>query len=387
MNDPHRALADDIQWLGRLLGGVIRRHAGESVFQCIETVRAATKSARESESTGLDEVQSELRNLKPVDARAVTRGFALFLTLANIAEQHHRQRRRRDYEREGKGHQRGSLEEVFSRLVADGHDAEAIREALRTQQVGFVLTAHPTEITRSTTVEKLRRIAALLHQNDRLDLTEFESDEIERELHAAITALWLTDEVRRKAPTPLDEVRAGLFWFEQTLWDAVRDFGRRLDRASREYLGEDLGSIDLPIRFGSWMGGDRDGNPNVTAATTRRAVCLSRLFACTLYRREVDALAEELSLDVASEEFCADLPVTHEPYRFVLNHLSDCLRAARKHWLSGYRNKHGRPTDSNSDVMDVNDLRRTCVSVQESLRAVGGGCSCRRSRTRYPAPY
>ena len=144
MNDPHRALADDIQWLGRLLGHVIRRHAGESVFQCIETVRAATKAARENDLSRLDEVQSELQRLKPVDAHAVTRGFALFLTLANVAEQHHRQRRRRDYECEGKGHQRGSLGDVFSRLVADGHDPEEIREALRTQRVSFVLTAHPS---------------------------------------------------------------------------------------------------------------------------------------------------------------------------------------------------------------------------------------------------
>ena len=370
MNDPHRALADDIQWLGRLLGSVIRRHAGETVFQCIETVRTATKAARESDSSRLHEVQSELQSLKPVDAHAVTRGFALFLTLANVAEQHHRQRRRRDYEREGKGHQRGSLEDVFSRLVADGHDAEEIREALRTQRVSFVLTAHPTEITRSTTIEKLRRIASLLHENDRLDLTHFESDQIERELHASITALWLTDEIRRKAPTPLDEARAGLFWFEQTLWNTVCDFGRRLDRMSREYLGQDLGSIDLPIRFGSWMGGDRDGNPNVTAAITRRAVCLSRVFACTLFRREITALAEELSLDVASEEFCADLPATHEPYRLVLNRLSDQLRATRQHWLSGYRDVQGRQGDA-TNVITVDELRATCSSVQRSLRAVG----------------
>lgn len=370
MNDPHRALADDIQWLGRLLGHVIRRHAGESVFQCIETVRAATKAARENDLSRLDEVQSELHRLKPVDAHAVTRGFALFLTLANVAEQHHRQRRRRDYEREGKGHQRGSLEDVFSRLVADGHNPKEIREALRTQRVSFVLTAHPTEITRSTTIEKLRRIASLLHENDQLDLTHFESDQIERELHASITALWLTDELRRKAPTPLDETRAGLFWFGLTLWNAVRDFGRRLDRMSREYLGQDLGSIDLPIRFGSWMGGDRDGNPNVTAAITRRAVCLSRVFACTLFRREIDALAEELSLDVASEEFCADLPTTREPYRLVLNRLSDQLSTTRQHWLRGYRDAQGRPGEA-ANIITADELRATCSSVQRSLRAVG----------------
>ena len=371
MNDPHRPLADDIRRLGRLLGEVIRSHAGEPVFECIETVRAATKAAREKDSTGLEEVQSKLRSLEPAEARAVTRGFALFLTLANVAEQHHRQRRRRDYEREGKGLQRGSLDEVLARLIADGHDPKLLREALQAQRVSFVLTAHPTEITRSTTIEKLRRIAALLHESDRLDLTRIESDQIDRELRASITALWLTDEVRRKAPTPLDEARAGLFWFEQTLWDAVRDFGRRLDRASREYLGEGPGSIDLPIRFGSWMGGDRDGNPNVTASTTRRAICLSRVFACTLYRREVDALAEELSLDAASEEFCADLPATCEPYRLVLNRLSDRLREAREHWLRGYRDSQGRPGASTADVLTGEELRAVCSSVQRSLRAVG----------------
>lgn len=371
MNDPHRPLADDIQRLGRLLGEVIRRHAGESVFDCIESVRAATKAARKSGASSLLEVQSELRGLNPTDALAVTRGFALFLTLANVAEQHHRQRRRRDYEREGKGHQRGSLEESLSRLVADGHDPQSIRDALQAQHVAFVLTAHPTEITRSTTIEKLRRIASLLHEHDRLDRTRFEDDQIDRELRAAITSLWLTDELRRKAPTPLDEVRAGLFWFEQTLWNAVRDFGRRLDQACRTHLGQDLGSIDLPIRFGSWMGGDRDGNPNVTAATTRRAVCLSRVFACTLYRREVDALAEELSLDVASAELLSELETTHEPYRLVLNRLSRRLQEARRHWLSGYRNPEGRPPAAAPDLLNLDELRETCLSVQRSLRAVG----------------
>lgn len=369
MTDSQRPLRDDIQRLGSILGDVIRHHAGSTVFTCIESVRAATKAARGPDPESLDGVQADLRALGPVDARAVTRGFALFLTLANVAEQHHRLRRRRDYEREGRAPQPGSLEDCFARLLDAGHAPQQILAALRTQRVELVLTAHPTEITRSTTVHKLNHVATLLRENDRGDLTVHEREEVERGLRAAITALWLTDEIRRDAPTPLDEVRAGLFWFEQTIWDAAADFGRRLDRACRSHLGEELGNLEYPLRFGSWMGGDRDGNPNVTAAITRRAVCLARAFACTLYRREIGELAEELSLGTASESLRRAAPDTREPYRTVLNGLREGLGQSRRHWLRGYHHPEGLV--EGTAPVDLEALRETLELVQSSLREVG----------------
>ena len=376
MSDTQRALRDDIQWLGRLLGETLRVHAGEEVYQCIEKVRAATKDIRAgSGDDEMAEVQRTLRALDLPATREVTRGFALFLTLANVAEQHHRLRRRREHERAGDSPQKGSLDESLTRLLEEGHAAEVLASRLRTQQVELVLTAHPTEITRSTVIQKLKRIAELLRENDRPDLVPFERERIEEQLRGRITSLWLTDEIRREKPSPLDEARAGLFWFEQTLWDATADFLRRLDRASRTHLDEPLPWDVVPVRFGSWMGGDRDGNPNVTAAITRRVVCLARAFACTLYRREIGTLAEELSLDAASEALRsrAGRP-TREPYRAVLNALRERLGEARRHWLRGYHDEEGRPpapADPTDEPIGLDELRRGLQLVRDSLHEIG----------------
>ena len=374
MSDTQRPLREDIQTLGRLLGETIRAHAGESVYSCIERVRAATKALRaesaggeaRDEDAGVDAVQAMLRDLPVDEARAVSRGFALFLTLANVAEQHHRLRRRRAHQQAGDAPQTGSLEEAVTRLRASGHAAEALASTLRRQSVELVLTAHPTEITRSTVTHKLHRIATLLRENDRPDLVPFEHERIESALRAQITALWLTDEIRRDTPTPLDEVRAGLFWFEHSLWDATAIFLRRLDRVFRNELGESLPWDVAPIRFGSWMGGDRDGNPFVTAAVTRRAVCLGRAFACTLYRRSVEDLAEELSLSVANDELRALAGDSREPYRAVLNDLASRLGKARRHWLAAYRDPEGVRPEGNPPI-DLESLRSTLLSIRDSL--------------------
>mgnify|MGYP006277207197 CR=1 FL=1 len=371
MTDPLRALRDDIQILGRILGDTIRTHAGDEVFDCIERVRAATKAARTDDDPDVRGVQDVLRELPLDQAREVTRGFALFLTLANVAEQHHRLRRRRAHQRAGDRPQRGSLEDVVTRLREGGHSAETIAASLRRQQIELVMTAHPTEITRSTLIRKLEEIAALLRENDRSDLVPFERETLETAMRQRITELWLTDEIRRDAPTPLDEVRAGLFWFERTLWDASVDFLRRLDHVFRQDLGESLPWDVAPIRFGSWMGGDRDGNPFVTAAVTRRTVCLARAFACTLYRREIGTLAEELSISPASQELLDRAGTAREPYRAVLNQTRARLKESRRHWLSGYHDPEGVPRSTDAPPIELAELRATLELVRASLREQG----------------
>ena len=369
MPDRHRPLSDDIQMLGRMLGETIRTHAGDSVFHCIERVRAATKELRAGGEPDLSSVEPMLHGLPLDEARSVTRGFALFLALANVAEQHHRLRRRRDHEQAGHAPQRGSLDDGLRRVLDGGHDRDAVLRTLRDLRIELVLTAHPTEITRSAQIQKFNRVAELLREHDRGDLTVFERDEVQRELRAVITALWLTDEIRREKPTPLDEARAGLFWFEQTLWEASARFLRRLDRASRQHLGTPLDPDVAPVRFGSWIGGDRDGNPYVTCAITRRVVCLARAFACTLFRREIDVLAEELSMASASEELRQRADDAREPYRAVLNATSDRLAEARRHWLRGYRDEEGRPPTGGPAPIGVEALRDTLVVVRRSLVA------------------
>ncbi len=195
--DPHLPLRDDVRSLGALLGDTLRRQEGESLFDTVERVRALAKRARQGESGSFEELQRLLRELPVEDALPVARAFAHFLTLANIAEQHHRIRRAREYRRDaGAPPQRGSFEETFARLVGGGTSPEALYEQVRALRIELVLTAHPTEIVRRTLLQGHRRIADLLGQRDRTGLTPAERHDIEQALQLRATLRQLAADQR-----------------------------------------------------------------------------------------------------------------------------------------------------------------------------------------------
>src|SRR3954454_8049305 len=169
-------------------------------------------------------------------------------------------------------------------------------------------------MVRRTLLQAHRRIADLLAIRDRADLTREESDAAENDLRREIAIVWQTNPVRDRAVSPIEEVRGGLAVFEQTLWDAVPRYMRQVDRA----LGQPLPLDAAPVRFGSWIGGDRDGNPNVTPEITPKAAWMARWVAADLYVREIDALRTELSLATASDELRALVESGEEPYRALL---------------------------------------------------------------------
>src|SRR5687767_5912057 len=313
-------LRDDVHLLGDLLGDTFRAQEGVELFEMVERVRALAKSGRAGNDADFDAL-AELLAARPTgDALPVARAFSHFLNLANVAEQHHRVRRRREYQRDPDAPpQPGSFEEVFARLDVE---PDKLFESVVALRIELVLTAHPTEVVRRTLLQKYSRIGELLARRDRQDLTIPERRENVDELRREITSAWETDEVRRERPTPLDEVKGGLFIFEQTIWDALPRYLRSLDDALRARTGRALPIDAAPIRFGSWIGGDRDGNPNVTAAVTGNACLLARWVAADLYLREIDALRSELSMQSGSDE----LPRVHEPYRAVLKELRERLR-------------------------------------------------------------
>ena len=321
MSAPDQSLRDDIHLLGDLLGETLRAQEGEALFDLVERTRALSKR-------DFDELARLLGDCPAAEALPVARAFAHFLNLANIAEQHHRVRRRREHQREEReSPQAGSFGEVFARLRAAGLDERRLFEIVTRLSVELVLTAHPTEVVRRTLLQKNRRIADLLAENDREDLTPPERRDVAGELLQVITSAWETDEVRRERPTPLDEVKGSLFAFEQTLWEALPRSMRQLDDALREHAGRNLPLDAAPIRFGSWIGGDRDGNPNVTAEVTGKACLLSRWMAAELYLREIEELRAELSMAHGSAELARAAGVEHEPYRALLRVLRDRLRA------------------------------------------------------------
>jgi phosphoenolpyruvate carboxylase len=319
MTDPHKPLRDDVRLLGELLGETLRRHEGQHRFDAVERIRALAKDARAGDDAAFRRLADVLRAMPLEDGLPIARAFTHFLTLANIAEQHHRIRRRRDYQRDDTAApQRGSCDEAFPRLVANGVTPERLTDAVRDLRIELVLTAHPTEATRRTIALRNNRIATALATADRDDLTAPERDAVAQTLRREIEAGWATADVRETRPTPLDEVRSGLIVFEQSLWHAVPAYTRAVDRALRRQTGQGLPLDAAPLRFGSWIGGDRDGNPNVTPEVTRRACLYSRWTAAHLYLREVDGLREELSLTVANAALRARTGDAPEPYRALL---------------------------------------------------------------------
>lgn len=328
--DRDRALRDDIRLLGDLLGRTLKAQEGEALFERVEQVRALAKGGRAGSDEDFEKLTQLLESCSTRDALLIARAFSHFLNLANIAEQHHRGRRRREYQRDPKSPpQPGSCQEVFARLMANGIEPEALHRTLASMRIELVLTAHPTEVARRTLLQKYGRIAAALERNDRPDLTPMEKEQIVEDLLREITAAWETDEVRQERPSPLDEVKGGLYVFEQTLWDALPRFLRTVDRVLAQHTGKSLPLDAAPMRFGSWIGGDRDGNPSVTPKVTVEACLLSRWMAAELYEQEIERLRSELSITECSAELRQRVGRTREPYRELLRGLPERLQQTR----------------------------------------------------------
>ena len=370
--DPHQPLRDDVRLLGNLLGEALRAQGGPALFESVERVRALSKQAREGERDAFEALEDLLQGLAVDDALPVARAFSHFLTLANIAEQHHRVRRRRDYLRDPDATpQPASLRDSFDRLLKAGVEPAVVHEAVGALHVELVLTAHPTEIVRRTLRQRLRRIAELLEIGDRGDLTEPERDDLTDSLRREITSAWKTDEVRQERPTPLDEVRWGLVAFEQTLWDAVPQHLRALDRELYRATGQGLPVDAAPVRFGSWMGGDRDGNPNVTPEVTQRACLMARWMAADLYLKEITELRSELSMRDGSAELCARAGTEYEPYRALLSEVCDRLRDTRSAIAEMF---DGSPADRDAEARmywDAAELAEPLHLCFRSLRETG----------------
>jgi len=370
-NDPHAPLRRDVRELGALLGQVVREQGGADLFEAVEAVRRLAKAARGEEQRNLAALIALLESLPADRSVQLARAFSHFLALANIAEQHHRVRRARQYRLEtGRPPQRASVFDTFGRLIQAGVAPKTLHRTVCEMGVELVLTAHPTEITRRALLQKSHAIDVVLDQRDRPDLLPQERAELDDELRREIMAYWHTDEVRRAKPTPREEAWSGLLVFEQTLWNAVPRFLREVNGALREFTGSPLPMEAAPVRFGSWMGGDRDGNPTVSAEVTYEVCLLSRWVAMDLYAREVDRLIRDLSLADASDELLARAGNDPEPYRAVLRDLEQRIRET-KATIEGQLDdpQPGTPLG----IMEVEALREPLALCYRSLHDTGMG--------------
>ncbi|XP_042513425.1 phosphoenolpyruvate carboxylase 4-like [Macadamia integrifolia] len=296
---------DDCRLLGSLLNDVLQREVGNQVMEKVERMRVLAQSACNMRMAGIEDtaelvekqLASEISEMTLEEALTLARAFSHNLTLMGIAETHHRVRKARSVP-----HLSKSCDDTFNRLIQGEVSPDELYNTVCKQEVEIVLTAHPTQINRRTLQYKHIRIAHLLEYNDRPDLSHEDREMLIEDLAREVTAIWQTDELRRQMPTPVDEARAGLHIVEQSLWRAVPHYLRRVSTALKKHTGRPLPLTCTPIKFGSWMGGDRDGNPNVTAKVTRDVALLSRWMAIDLYIREVDSLRFELSINRCSEQ-------------------------------------------------------------------------------------
>ncbi|HET7771396.1 MAG TPA: phosphoenolpyruvate carboxylase [Chloroflexota bacterium] len=297
------ALSRDVGALGRLLGDVLRALEGEAAFELVEEFRAATKALRAASSSedfgpGGESLLVRTRALTGAQQRLLVRAFTAFFHLVNLAEERHRLRVLRQRESSRSGAPRSeSIAAAIDGAARSDTPAAAVHAFLERFSVEPVFTAHPTEARRRTVLDKLRRLSELVGELDDPRLTPQEGARINRLLQEQIASLWLTGEVRQRGLSVLDEVRNGLYYFEQTLWHVAPELERELDDALAHHYADAAERDRRPfLRFGSWIGGDRDGNPNVTARVTLQALALHKETALSLYDRDLEALQRHLSI-------------------------------------------------------------------------------------------
>ncbi|MGN8258116.1 phosphoenolpyruvate carboxylase [Pseudomonas sp. SMSB3] len=365
MADIDVRLREDVHVLGELLGDTIREQYAEAFLQKIEDIRHSAKADRRGPG---EKLSSTLADLADEDLLPVARAFNQFLNLANIAEQYQLIRRRDPGQ--AAPFEARVLPELLARLKAAGHTPQALAQQLATLDIQLVLTAHPTEVARRTLIQKYDAIAAQLAVQDHRDLTDAEREQVRERLRRLIAEAWHTEEIRRTRPTPVDEAKWGFAVIEHSLWHAVPSHLRKVDAALFEATGQRLPLQAAPIRFASWMGGDRDGNPNVTAPVTREVLLLARWMAADLFLRDVDALAAELSMQQASSALREQVGDSAEPYRAVLKQLRERLRATRA-WAHAALSSQQVPS---AEVLEDNrDLITPLQLCHQSLHDCGMG--------------
>jgi phosphoenolpyruvate carboxylase len=297
-------LRRDVRSLGILLGRVLVEQEGEELFATVERLRRLLIQQRErpAEAATSDALMVEARRIVSElcveDAYKVTKAFSTYFELTNLAETNHRKRRRRAAEfHDDQPPLAGSFRGTLTRMKAAGITAADALAAVRKVRVVPVFTAHPTEVARRTILFKRRRIAELLERLDRLPLSDSEARECEAGISTEILTLWQTDEVRLEKPAVTDEIRMGLDYFPMSLFEALPRVYQEIVDCFREIYGLSIDTRDIPqvVRFGSWIGGDRDGHPLVNSRCTGAALQMARGLILRHYIDEVGQLADRLS--------------------------------------------------------------------------------------------
>ncbi|WP_041521619.1 phosphoenolpyruvate carboxylase [Gilvimarinus agarilyticus] len=353
-------LRENVRLLGELLGETIREHEGEERFAKIEDIRQLGKSINQSEDEDSSALVEMLGELDDNDILPIVRAFNQFLNLANIADQ--------EYGASAEAEPEDGLKTMVLDF-AETYGKENLIEVMQKLSIELVLTAHPTEVTRRTLIRKYDQIVNTLSDQQRGNLLSFEKDKVVGRLHRLVEEMWSTDEIRGERPTAVDEAKWGFAVIENSLWQAVPDFIRHMDRICSRHLGQNL-PIDLhPFSFYSWMGGDRDGNPNVTHDVTREVLLLGRWMAAELYLSDVQNLYGDLSMHEASAELREVVGDSETPYRDYLAGLRSQIQATLD-WAEATL-KGEEPSRPKNLIESRDDLLAPLMMCYRSLKEVG----------------
>jgi phosphoenolpyruvate carboxylase len=300
-------LRRDVRSLGRLLGLVIREQEGPEFFEIVESIRKLSISDRAGTSSG--GIRELLGKISTNDSAKIAKAFATYFELTNLAETNHRKRRRRASQlNPDSSIQPGTFYGTLRRLKAAGVPLESVLQTMQRIEVTPVFTAHPTEVARRTILWSRQRIARLLEDLDVLPLSKSDATKLETQLAGEIVLLWQTDEVRRATPTVFDEIKMGLD-YSTVLFEAVPELYAGIVDGLNQVYSKSFEIFDAPsmVKFGSWIGGDRDGHPHVTSQCTEYALSFGRRSILEFYTRRIRDLRRKLSSSIKRVSVSAEL--------------------------------------------------------------------------------
>ena len=364
MSEQYAALRGNVNLLGQLLGQTIKDAQGQAILDKVEEIRALSKSSRSGNEDDRQALIEVLHALSDEELLPVARSFNHFLNLANVAEQFHTVSRFNDV---GFGQQNPltqTLQTLATKAEQGQLDSNHLAETLSKLHINLVLTAHPTEVTRRTMINKQVELSDCLASLERKDNLPSERDNILNRIEQLISQAWHTDDIRRSRPTPVDEAKWGYAVIENSLWHAVPRFLREFSANVKDQLSLELPIDYSPIEFTSWMGGDRDGNPFVTSQVTTEVLDHGRWMALNLYIQDLKTLCAELSMSDASDELIELAGQEFEPYRAVIKKLKNQVAETVAHLGAKIKNKR---SDSQDLITNINQLKHPVEVCYRSL--------------------
>ena len=368
---PTKLLREDVKYLGNILGKVIKIQEGQKFFDLVEKVRKLSKTNKKNPNQKKlnSKLLSAIKNLNPKNTYKLTRAFSHFMNFMNLAELVDASRSLNEQEnsqKKLKDNKNLFIDEIFEDLFRKRNISNnRIYDLAKNLNIGIVLTAHPTEVKRRTLIQKYHKIIEILEQRELLKNYPSKIKILENQLFDELTIIWNTDDLKRTKPSPFDEARWGLAIIEDSLWDTIPKVYRKLNSIFVRNMNKNLPKNFNPIVFGSWMGGDRDGNPNVTAEVTRKVILLSRWEAAKLYEKALTKIIRSYSMEKCSKKILKKVGNSFEPYRIFLRPLRDKMRIT--HRLIEQHLVQKKPLDQKKLLSSREEILRPLRVVRESL--------------------